>query len=194
MQNNVGIYASQISGHLYGGPYGAYDSLATVTLSASASSITFAGIPSGYKHLQIRTLIRTNRADANDSAYITINGDTSANYATHRLSGTGAAAGSFGYTAQVPSSGTSWIALATGGNATSNVFASSIIDVLDYGNSAKYKTLRSLSGNEDNSGTDNSRIWLMSNLWMNTSPITSITLTATGSFVQYSQFALYGVK
>jgi hypothetical protein len=179
----------------YAGPFGSYDSLASTTVGATAvSSISFAGIPGGYKHLQIRTLIRTNRADTNDSAYITINGDTSANYATHRLSATGAAAGSFGYTAQVPSSGTSWIALATGGNATSNIFAASIIDILDYANTNKYKTLRSLSGNEDNSGTDNSRFWFMSNLWLNTSAITSITLTATGSFVTNSTFALYGVK
>jgi hypothetical protein len=48
--------ASQISGHLYDGPFGAYDSLATVTLSADAASVTFAGIPSGYKHLQIRAI------------------------------------------------------------------------------------------------------------------------------------------
>jgi hypothetical protein len=46
---NLGVIASSLSGHLvppYDGPYGAYDALATVTLSASTASITFAGIPS----------------------------------------------------------------------------------------------------------------------------------------------------
>ena len=61
-QNNVGIYASQISGHLYGGPYGAYDSLATVTVpSGGVASVTFAGIPSGYQHLHIGGGARTDR-------------------------------------------------------------------------------------------------------------------------------------
>jgi len=188
-----GIVASQISGHLASPT--SYESIQTVTVGSTAqASISFTSIPNTYKHLQIRTLIRTNRSDSNDSAAITINSDTGANYATHRLSGTGAAAGSFGYASQTPSGGTSWIALATGGTATSNVFAASVIDILDYSNTNKNKTVRSLSGNEDNSGTDNSRFWYMSNLWMNTSAITSITLTATGSFVQYSSFALYGIK
>jgi hypothetical protein len=48
----TGVIASGISGHLTPpwSPEGAHDALATVTLSASAASITFAGIPSGYKH------------------------------------------------------------------------------------------------------------------------------------------------
>jgi len=188
----LGIWASQNYSRVVPN---SYESIQTVTVGSTAqSSISFTSIPSTFKHLQIRASIRTNRSDSNDSAAITINSDTGANYATHRLSGTGASVGSFGYASQTPSGGTSWIALATGGTATSNVFAASVIDILDYSNTNKNKTVRSLSGNEDNSGTDNSRFWYMSNLWMNTSAITSITLTATGSFVQYSSFALYGIK
>ena len=53
-----GIYASQISGHTFV-PSGAYDALASVTIPAgqTATSIVFAGIPSGYKHLQIRAFV-----------------------------------------------------------------------------------------------------------------------------------------
>jgi hypothetical protein len=84
----LGIMASQISGHLWA-PEGAYDSLATVTLSANTSSITFAGIPAGYKHLQLRaTWANSTGADT----WMRINGDTGSNYAAHYLNGNGSAA------------------------------------------------------------------------------------------------------
>jgi hypothetical protein len=61
---------------------GAYDALASVTLDANTASITFSGIPTGYKHLQIRGIGRTNRATPADmdGLLIQFNGDTGANY------------------------------------------------------------------------------------------------------------------
>jgi len=54
----LGIYASQITGHLNPfTPTGSYDALASYTVpSGGASTITFAGIPTGgqYTHLQLR--------------------------------------------------------------------------------------------------------------------------------------------
>ena len=190
-QNNVGIYASQISGHLYGGPYGAYDSLATVTLSTNTASISFAGIPSGYKHLQIRAITRTTRADTNDFMTVRFNGDSSAIYAYHSLYGNGSSAGG-GDTGT--STGTPWSGVTAGANAGSNMFGAAIWDVLDYQNTSKYKTLRLLSGTDQNATTG--RIYFQSNLWQSTSAINSITITPTygTNFVAYSQFALYGVK
>jgi hypothetical protein len=98
--NRTGIFASQISGHLYDGPFGAYDSLATVTLSAATSTITFAGIPSGYKHLQIRYSL-TAAAPADTT--LKFNGDSGANYSSHLLRGGGTAAQAFSYAPKGPS-------------------------------------------------------------------------------------------
>ena len=74
-----GIWASQISGHLWA-PSGAYDAIASTTLSASAASITFSGIPSTYTHLQVR--LQTS-ASAAANYYYQVNGDTGSNYYWH---------------------------------------------------------------------------------------------------------------
>ena len=186
---NLGIMASQISGHLYDGPFGAYDSLANVTLSASAASITFTGIPSGYKHLQLRILARATYAPSDTGGILNFNSDSGANYAWHRIYGDGSAATSGG-----SSSATfARIDRLTGGSSLSNVFGAMVVDILDYANTSKYKTIRSLGGYDAN-GTG----WIGFNsaLWMNTSAITSITFANADStnLVQYTQASLYGVK
>jgi hypothetical protein len=187
MQNNVGIYASQISGHLWA-PAGAYDALATVTPSGTGI-VTFAGIPSGYKHLQIRTLMRnTGGGSGEQSVLITMNGDTGGNYATHRLTGNGSAAGAQSYT-----SGTAIVPYFNPENGTtSNVYGVYVIDLLDYANTSKNKTLRLLGGIDYNgSGT----VGLISGAWFNTNAISSITFTSGGgNWTTESQFALYGIR
>lgn len=185
-QNNVGIYASQISGHLYGGPYGAYDSLATVTLSASATSITFAGIPSGYKHLQIRGIAR-NTSAGGEWLSMDLNG-TTATY-RHLLVGIG--------TSVIAQSEANNSRLGVGvvqGSLASNTFGASIIDILDYSSTTKNKTVRALIG-KDLNNADSGYISLGSTFFNSTSAITSITLKPDeNSFDIYTQFALYGVK
>lgn len=187
----LGIMASQISGHLWA-PEGAYDSLATVTLSASTSSVTFAGIPSGYKHLQIRMLAKTDRATYSiDSAKFQLNGDTGSNYAWHRVLGDGSAAAAY--------AGSSTAFMQADGLAAqgSNIFGAMIVDVLDYANTSKYKTARMLGGEDENGTTyGGGVIALSSSLWQNTAAINSIKIyPGVGSnFLTYSSFALYGVK
>ena len=73
-----------------------------------------------------------------------------------------------------------------------STFTAGVIDILDYANTNKYKTLRTLNGGDAN-GSGN--IQIESGSWRNTAAITSITLTHNGSgFTQYSSFALYGIK
>ena len=185
-----GIMASQISGHLYDGPFGAYDSLATVTLSATASSIIFAGIPSGYKHLQIRGLYRdTQAASTTKNLVIQFNSDTASNYAWHRIEGNGTTATASG-TATTTSGLVSYAGVAD--TATVSVYGASIIDILDYANSSKYKTVRSLAGVDIN-GTGG--MGFSSSLWQSTSAVTLIELKpGSTAFKTGTTFALYGVK
>jgi hypothetical protein len=186
----LGIYASQISGHLFA-PSGAYDSIATVTVVTSTPTITFTSIPSTYKHLQIRMFARSDRAaSTNDSAILRYNSDTNSNnYTYHELAGTGAATSAYGSGA--PESTQMQFMTAT--SATTGVFGIAITDILDYSNTNKYKTQRNLGG-FDNNGSG--LIRLNSSLWMNTAAISSITITSSNSanFIQDTQFALYGVK
>jgi len=70
--------------------------------------------------------------------------------------------------------------------------AGHIVDILDYANTNKYTTMRSLSAYDANGS---GLVWFQSLLWMNTNAITNIKIIrSTSGFNQYSHFALYGIK
>lgn len=159
-----------------------YESIATVTASGGESSITFSSIPSTYKHLQIRVL---GRHSANGTtALLQFNSDTGSNYNQHQLYGDG---GSAGASASAPSTSI-WTEYAVN-TATVGV---AVIDVLDYANTSKFKTVRTLTGS-DNNGSG--YVLMRSGAWRSTSAVSTITFTLdAGNFAQYSSFALYGIK
>ena len=168
-----------------------FESIQTVTVgSGGQSSISFTSIPSTYTHLQIRGLVRTNRATNPDGLFIKFNSDSGTNYAWHDLNGDGASA-----TANAGSSDTAGqIQRFSGANQTASSFGVFITDILDYKSTNKYKTVKSLGGYDANG---NGRIDLISSLWMNSaSAITQIDISSTSSSTiqQYSSFALYGIK
>jgi hypothetical protein len=186
----LGIYASQISGHLFA-PSGAYDSIATTTLGSSASSVTFSSIPSTYTHLQVRAIVRsTTGGTAQDEVQLTMNSDTGSNYAYHFIYGNGGSA------VAAAASSQTYIrsAFAPRASATANSFGGLVIDILDYTNTSKNTTIRSLAGGDLNN--TEGLIALCSGLWMNTAAITSLTFKpeSGNSFPQYTQFALYGIR
>jgi hypothetical protein len=167
-----------------------YASIATVTVGSPVSSITFSSIPATYTHLQIRALVRSSANSSDAWINYELNGDTTAsNYGNHTLYGTGTSAAA-GYNSGVDGN---LVGRAMGSSSgASDVFAPNIIDILDYANTNKYTTVRSLSG-QDNNGSRNLVLFL-SNLWRNTAAITSINFTTASDFAQYTQFALYGIK
>ena len=186
----LGIIASSISGSISAN---SYESIATVTLSANQSSISFTSIPSTYKHLQIRGIARNSSVASNDVEGLLVyyNGDTGLNYSAHYLQGNGSTA----YSAALLSTGYMYSGYTPTNGDTANVFSATIIDILDYADTNKYKTQRVLTGvNTNVSGTET--IALFSGSWRSTSAISSITLYSTSArnFRQYSSFALYGVK
>lgn len=164
-------------------PASNFESIATITVGSGGSSyIEFTSIPSTYKHLQVRFLAQTT-----GGVYVpnmTFNGDTGSNYSYHRLGGYG--------TGTFADAGASQTSMQMGLlSATSNVFTGGIIDVLDYANVNKYKTVRSLGGFDENGG---GFILMTSGNWRSTSAVSSLRLTpSTSVFQQYSSFALYGI-
>lgn len=182
----LGIWASQISGHLYT-PVGSYDSIASITVpSGGLASITFAGIPAGYRHLQLRNISR-NSTSAGSGISVTVNGDNT-NYSWHRLYGDGSGTP----TAYGEPNSSIFVQLnQTIDNNTASAFGASILDILDYANINKYKTIRALHG-WDSNGSGN--IIFSSGNWRSLSAITTITLTPNANFAANSSFALYGVK
>lgn len=170
---------------------GYFESIATVVVgSAGAANVEFTSIPATYSHLQIRMIGRLDGAVLGGTGIIRYNGDTnSSNYTYHELQGNGTAASAYGSAAPESVQITSL----TGTSATASVFGVGITDILDYANTNKYKTQRNLGG-FDNNGSG--RVILNSGLWMNTAAITSIKITPNvgSNFVQYSHFALYGIR
>ena len=172
----LGILASAQTGNL---ATLAYDSIATQTVGAGgAASVTFSSIPGTYKHLQIRAFIK-----ATDDWLFSANGSGGTSYDRHLLYGQGSAVSANTYL-NTPSFYAGY-----GGNPTQ--WGSYIVDILDYANTNKYKTTRSLAGWD---GNGSGFIMLNSSLWRNTSAITSINITAQGTIQQYSHFGLYGIK
>jgi hypothetical protein len=166
-----------------------YESIATVTVGAGgASSVDFTSIPSTYTHLQIRGIGRTTTTNTDDNIYMQFNGDTTSNYAAHYLYGDGSnalAAGVANITALVA-------CRITGASSTANRFGTTVVDILDYANTNKFKITRVLTAHDQNGS---GYTFLLSGLWRSTSAISSIKLyVSPNNIAQYSQFALYGIK
>jgi hypothetical protein len=182
----LGIFASQ--GRV---APNSYESIATVTVgSGGTSTISFSSIPSTFKHLQLRASCKVN-GTAGDfpDLLMRFNSDsTYTNYFSHQIGGDGSSA----YANTSNSSPT-----ATGGlvgDINGAQFTGKVIDILDYTNTNKNTTTRTLSG-WDSNGSGQSRF--ASNLWINTSAVTSIDLVVRSSpttISEYSKFALYGIK
>jgi hypothetical protein len=179
----------------------AYESIATVTVgSGGASSVSFSSIPSGYQHLQVRSLIQTNRTSyAVDQITWRFNDDSGNNYAAHYIRGGFATTPNAA--ASVSATSTNRITYpAISTSVVANTFTASVMDILDYANTNKYKTTRELAGYDLNgtAGTDSygGTITLGSGLWMSTSAITKITIDKTDGSLwsQHSKFGLFGIK
>lgn len=166
-----------------------YESIATVSVTSNQSTITFSSIPSTFTHLQLRGIARNSSGGSagNDNILMRFNSDTGTNYSFHYLFGNGSSASAGGAATQsIMLAGKP----ASGGDG-SNIFGAFVTDILEYKNTNIYKTIRTLTG-IDNNGSGS--IFFSSGNWRNTNAVTTITLTSDADFVQYSSFALYGIK
>jgi hypothetical protein len=165
-----------------------FESIATVNGTGSSTSLTFSSIPSTYTHLQIRGISRNTGGSLSYAIYLTFNG-SSTGYSWHYLKGNGTVASASGAVSEV---NINLQNAEAGGSSTANTVGGQIIDILDYGNTNKYKTVRALTGTDTNGG---GAISLGSGLWQNTSAISSLTITNGYDFFSTSTtFALYGIK
>jgi len=163
-----------------------YESIQTVTVGVGGqTSVTFASIPQTYKHLQIRGVAQTAQSGSSDNYGLVQFNSTDLTY-QHSLWGSGAttyaeSAASVGRFALLPMAG------------ITSIYTTFVMDILDYANTSKNKTHRTLYGYDKN-GAGN--VGIYSGFLNNTSAITSLTFYTAGNngFTQYSQFALYGVK
>jgi hypothetical protein len=165
-----------------------YPIASVIVGSSGASNIVFGSgntLPQNFTHLQLRAFVLST--NSGNPIWGRFNGDSGSNYNAHYLyangstvsSGQGSAAPTYfsaGYTA-------------TSSTTIPNVI---ILDILDYSNTNKNKTTRSIEGGDANGS---GFVEFESGLWLSTAAITSITLYATNNnFAQNTRFDLYGIS
>jgi hypothetical protein len=183
----LGIIASSFRSAA--GPVGAYDALATVTVpSGGVASVSFVGIPTGYKHLQIRVMAKQTGVGATQPLLFRLNSATGS-YAVHNVRGNGSSASASGFANEADIFLQDQLASSSQATQIHSVF---VIDLLDYSNTNKFKTVRVLGGFDANGS---GMVALNSALLQSTSAVSTVAFTAnSGNLAEYSSFALYGVK
>ena len=186
MLNNI----AALMGSPSGAAAGDYESIQSYTVGVGGiGSVVFSSITADYQHLQIRYAAKDNRAGTYaDDIIFRLNSDsTTGNYRSHRL---------YGYGSGTPSAdsvtGFAGVFGAFIAAATANI-GGGIMDILDYSNTNKFTTTRSIGG-VDNNGSG--QIGLVSGLWMDTDAVYDIEIIPVNGtvFSEYSSFALYGIK
>jgi len=161
-------------------PTPTYTPLATITLTSSASSVTFASIPtSGYRDLIVVSSANNNGSTGTRGLFIQFNADTGSNYSWVQMEGNGSTATSETQTAQVR--------IQIGQVPISNR-TMSIANIMDYSATNKHKSIISrFDTAADRTNATASR-------WASTSAITSLRLFPNAdSFAVGSTFSVYGI-
>ena len=151
-----------------------YTPVASQTLSASASSVTFSNIPQDYTDL---ILVFSGSASTSDDFQIQVNSDTGSNYSRTWLTGNGSTAASSRGTSQ------SYMRVDQNGYLSTGI-SNIIIHFMNYSNTTTYKTLLTRANNANNGV--NAEV----NLWRSTAAITSISIN---SLKAGTTFNLYGI-
>jgi hypothetical protein len=164
--------------------------LQRITLTVSASSVTFSNIPqAGYTDLKIVVSARTDSSNVSgygDGLIYYYNGLTT-NLSTKRIYGqgngpVGSTGGSIQYGGMISTAGQ-----------TANTFGSSEIYVPNYNSSFSKSSIA--EGISENNTTTN-QMQMATNLWSSTAAITSITFAQESggtNFAVGSSFSIYGI-
>jgi hypothetical protein len=158
----------------------------TLVGAGGVNQITFNDIPQTYKHLQIR-LMATTASSGQHNCEVRVNGDIGSNYSTHQMQGNGSSPLAAG---QVSTNRFTFAGIM---NPTTGFPFAAVIDFVDYSNTNKFKTMRSINGSDNNAADTQARVGLGSGLWMSTNAITTISLIG-GDYGQYTRASLYGIK
>lgn len=174
-------------------PPTSFESIASFAGTGSGSSILFSSIPQTYKHLQLRIIARdayTGGTATSTTGTMIFNGDGTSLYSRHQMQGDGTNTQSTGN-----STGTSMQPYMVSYGPSTSVYGVTIIDIHDYTNTAKFKTVRSFMGSDGNVADGNWTVRLGSSNYRSTNAITSIEFaTLISGFATGSVFSLYGIK
>ena len=172
-----------------------YESIATVTGTGSAGSLTFSSIPSTYVAIQIRGIYKdTSTTDYGFGVNLLGRANSiTSGYTKHNLYGNGSSASATAGTSE------SYVNFGgcymSSGSSYTSMFSPIIIDIHNYASTTQNKTIRYITGNDANESSTNRTMSLGSILIQSTTAISSFTLyPADSGFAAGSTFALYGIK
>lgn len=172
---------------------GSMEAISAITLTSAQSSIEFNNIPSTYTHLQVRYIARDDGGRSFATwMYARFNGDTNSNYARHRLNGRGDA---LIYSDAQASISFAIIGYSAGNTGLGSQYAPGIVDILDYSNTNKFKTCRTITGSNGQTTSTEDDVAFISSVWLSSNAINSILIySAGGNLLSNSSFSLYGIK
>lgn len=161
-----------------------YEPIATTTLGASSTSVSFTSISGSYTDLVLVMNIKSTSAGSTD-INLNFNSDTTALYSRTILAGNGTSAFSARSSGATTIQLNNWSAATT----TSTNF-NAVVNVMNYSNTTTFKTILNRSNNADNATE------ALVSLYRSTNAITSMQLTpgASRAFDIGSTFTLYGIK
>ena len=170
----------------------AMDLLFSTTLTSTQATISTGTLPTGYRDLVIRGVLRSDRAFTGDNTMIILNGDTnSANYQYIRIFATGAVA--------LQRNTTNFHRLlgsCTAGTAPAGAFGAFTLTVYNHERTDIFKSYTYTDGAQPVAGTDTANIQnRTAGQRRITDAITTVGLEPiVGDFVAGSSIAVYGLK
>lgn len=166
--------------------------IATYTMAAGQTSyVDFASIPAIYEDLQIRYVTRdTDTCCTTRGMFMEINQAGFTSGGQHRISTSGNGTSVSTSVSSSISNRFDWNDI-PGGIATTSVFASGIIDISNYANTAQLKTIQIKSGYVNGSGTG--MVYQQANLWPSTAAINHLRIYSNLGFANGSSLTIYGI-
>jgi hypothetical protein len=158
--------------------------------TGGASGVDFTNIPQIYQDLMIVQDIRSARAATTEQFWQRLNNDAGSNYSYTYFRSDGTTISSARLTSQTVANRFEIPAASS----EASIFNSSIVHILDYANTSRFKTI--LVRSSSDLGSPSGIVTLSVGLWRNTNGITSVNVaTENGSnLVGGSTIALYGIK
>lgn len=151
------------------------------------SNVTFSNIPQNFNHLKVLVSARSNRGTFSDEAMLT----GAVGFSMKTLYYGSSTPGSF-ETLDYPSYLINALGI-PGASQTANVFGNFEVTIFNYRSSNK-KPISIDLATENNANTE-AGIATIAGYWNTTSPVTSLGFnTRIASFVQHSNFTLYGIR
>jgi hypothetical protein len=158
-----------------------YEPIATTTLGSAQSSVTFSSISGAYTDL---VLVCSAQGTGTGDIALRFNDDTTANYSSTHLYGTGSAAGSIRY------SGDTFARVDYYGYLETTNYTVNIIHIMNYSNNTTYKTIVSRANQASNGANAGVALWRKT-----PEAITKVLVMITNAsqFTSGSTFTLYGI-